>query len=205
VRARRAARQEDFAPLTDLWWDIHRLKHNSRRVDHPCQLPPALMHRLIALFTQDKEMVLDPFNGCGTTTLAAAQLGRRYLGIELSEAYHSVAQRRHRELAAGLDPFRKTRAVPGAKNSRVRRLPKRQYAVPKKKLQLDVRRIAQALGRLPTREDVKREGKYPIEYYDEYFISWGEVCAAARNDGMQERRGTRRSDGISKDLLFEFP
>src|SRR5581483_7776772 len=47
----------DRAPLTDLWWDIHRLKHNSRRVDHPCQLPPPLMQRLIELFTEPDEVV----------------------------------------------------------------------------------------------------------------------------------------------------
>src|SRR5947209_4223263 len=79
--AARGARGEDAAgPLTDLWGDVHRLKHNSRRVNHPCQLPPLLMRRLIALFTVPGELVLDPFNGAGTTTLAATQLGRRYLG-----------------------------------------------------------------------------------------------------------------------------
>jgi len=65
---------DDRGYLTDLWWDIHRIKHNSRRVDHPCQLPPQLMHRLISIFTEPDEIVLDCFNGAGTTTLAAQPL-----------------------------------------------------------------------------------------------------------------------------------
>ena len=56
----------------------------------------------------------------------------------------------------------------------------------KKILQLEVKRISEKLGRLPTHEDVEKYAKYPIKYYDEYFASWGEVCAAARTTGMTE-------------------
>jgi site-specific DNA-methyltransferase (adenine-specific) len=187
VRARRA----DRVPLTDLWWDVHRLKHNSRRVDHPCQLPPALMTRLIALFTGPGEVVLDPFNGAGTTSLCAEMLGRRYVGIELSETYHQLSAERHTVLRSGGDPFARVQAVPRAKNSRVKRIGGVTYEVPKKTLQLEVRRIARDLGRLPTRDEVLRLSKYPIRYFDEYFINWGEVCAAARTTGMKERRDPR--------------
>lgn len=192
VRKRRLQKINDRAPLSDLWYDIHRLKHNSRRVDHPCQLPPKLMQRLISLFTEPGEVVLDPFNGAGTTTLVAQQLGRRYIGIEISPDYHRIAVERHRILSAGGDPFAKRKAIPNAKNSPVDRLPKQQYVVPKKVLQLEVKRIARLIGRVPTREDVERFGKYPLEYYDQYFISWGEVCAAARTTGMSEYAPQKR-------------
>jgi site-specific DNA-methyltransferase (adenine-specific) len=62
--------------------------------------------------------------------------------------------------------------------------------VPKKTLQLEVRRIARQLGRLPSRAEVERLGEYPIRYYDEYFLSWAEACAAARHNGMSEHRPT---------------
>jgi len=186
VAARKARRANDRGPLTDLWWDVHRLKHNSRRVDHPCQLPPQLMYRLIALYTEPGEVVLDSFDGAGTTTLAAHQLGRRYIGIELLEEYHGLAVARHKDMDCGMDPFRKADRPLTAKNSPVPRMPKRKYAVPKKTLQLEVRRVAQEIGRLPTHEDMIRLGKYPIGYYDQYFASWGEVCAAARTTGMSE-------------------
>ena len=188
-------RVNDREPITDLWWDIHRLKHNTRRVDHPCQLPPALMRRLIALFTNEGETVLDPFNGVGTTTLSAEYLDRKYIGIELSNYYHKIAQERHKELLQGLDPFRKNGSIPKAKNSPVPRLKKQKYAVSKKALQLEVKRLAQNIGKLPTRAEVEKFSKYPIKYYDDYFISWGEVCAAARTTGMKETKDTKRKKG----------
>ena len=177
---------KDRVELSDMWYDIHRLKHNSRRVDHPCQLPPMLMHRLYALFTRSGEVILDCFNGAGTSTLVAQQAGRRYIGVEISPQYHALALQRHEQLEQGQDPFGKQEVVPISKNSRVSRLPKQQYEVSKKTLQLDVKRIAQQLGRLPTREDVKRMSSYNIDYFDTYFASWGEVCAAARTTGMTE-------------------
>lgn len=182
------SRANDRGTLTDLWWDIHRLKHNTRRVDHPCQLSPHLMYRLISLFTTPGESVLDCFNGAGTTTLAAHQLKRIYIGIEKEKAYRDLALSRHVEIDSGLDPFRKADRVLTAKNSPVRRLPKQKYEIPKKTLQLEVRRVAKELGKLPNRDELIHYSKYPIKYYDEYFVSWGEVCAAARTTGMTEDR-----------------
>ncbi|MFQ5437130.1 MAG: DNA methyltransferase, partial [Anaerolineae bacterium] len=186
VKKRNALGLTDRGPLTDLWWDIHRLKHNSRRVDHPCQLPPQLLYRLISLFTEPGETVLDCFNGAGTTTLTAHQMGRRFIGIELSEKYHQIAEERHQEIMKGMDPFRKADRKLTEKNSRVPRMPKRQYEIPKRTLQLEVRRVAQEIGHIPLREEMIQFGKYDIKYYDDYFSSWGEVCAAARHDGMSE-------------------
>jgi site-specific DNA-methyltransferase (adenine-specific) len=209
LRSRCAARRKavginDRGPLTDLWWDIHRLKHNSRRVDHPCQLPPQLMYRLISVFTKPEEIVLDCLNGAGTTSLAAHQLGRRYIGMEISKEYHDLAQGRHEEILNGMDPFRKARRILTAKNSPVPRRPQQKYAVPKKTLQLAVKRIATKLGRLPTRDEVIRYGRYPIRYYDEYFAGWGEVCAAARTTGMSETRESTRDQCTAHQLgLFE--
>lgn len=189
IRSRALNQVDDRGPLTDLWWDIHRLKHNARRVDHPCQLPPELMYRLITIFTNPNEVVLDCFNGAGTTTLAAHQLGRQYIGIELSQKYSDIAAERHSEISRGVDPFRKMERKLTSKNSPVPRMKKQTYVVPKKVLQLDVRRVAEVLGRLPTREDVMTHGKYDISLYDDYFASWGEATAAARHDGMSESRG----------------
>ncbi len=203
VAARRRLRVNDWAPLTDLWTDIHRLKHNTRRVDHPCQLPPQLMYRLIALLTRPGEVVLDCFNGAGTTTLAAQTLGRKYIGIELADAYHKLALQRHDELNQGLDPFRKEERLLTAKNSPVARLPKQRYRVPKKELQLDVKRIARLLGRLPTKDEVRSLSRYSFELYEKYFASWGEVCAAARTTGMSETRpGTHSESGHPQGHLF---
>lgn len=184
---------EDREPVGDLWWDTHRLKHNSRRVDHPCQLPPSLMRRLIALYSSEGEIVLDPFNGAGTTTLCAAEMSRRYIGIELSDQYHQITAERHRSLENGEDPFGKVNGVPNVKNSRVSRVVSVKYEVPKKTLQLEVKRVAEKLGHLPTRSELEELGQYPIRLYDEYFTSWGDVCAAAKTTGMSEIRQSKAS------------
>jgi site-specific DNA-methyltransferase (adenine-specific) len=204
ITTRRRGNKSDCSNITDLWHDIHRLKHNSRRVDHPCQLPPALMWRLFALFTKPDEIILDCFNGAGTSTLAAQQMNRRFIGIELSKQYHELALQRHEQLTMGVDPFGKIDSVPTVKNSPVARLPKQKYQVSKKALQLDVKRIANELGHLPAREDVVRLSEYPIEYFEQYFVSWGEVCAAARTTGMSENPRTLQDDIKEKQNSFNF-
>ncbi len=176
----------DRGTLTDIWHDIHRLKHNARRVNHPCQLPPLLMRRLFALFTEPGDMILDCFDAAGTSTLVAAEMGRRYIGIEQSKRYHNLARKRHMQLREGNDPFDKGKKTPTAKNNRIRRMPFQKYAVTKKDLQLDVKRIYQQIGRLPTRDDVAKHSPHPISYFKKYFANWGEVCAAARTTGMSE-------------------
>lgn len=187
IRKRKRLKIKDREIASNVWSDIHRLKHNSRRVDHPCQLPPMFMYRLISLFTNENEFVLDPFNGAGTTTLTAQQLNRKYVGIELSEYYHNITSQRHKELSSGCDPFRKINDdKPKVKNSRVARLKKQKYEVSKKVLQLEIKNISKQLGHIPTKEEVSQYSKYPIEYFENYFTSWGEVTAAARTTGMTE-------------------
>ncbi len=193
----------DKTPITNLWWDIHRLKHNTRRVDHPTQLPPKLMFRLISLFTNEKEIVLDPFNGSGTSTLSAEILNRKFIGIEKSLNYYSLSLKRHEELRSGIDPFGKQNGTPLSKNTYVPRLKKQKYIVSKKILQLDVKEIAKVLGHIPTKEEVEKYSKYPIGYFDNYFINWAEVCAAARTTGMVEDKIVK-SIKHKKDQLSIF-
>ena len=206
LEARNSNNINDRGLLTDLWWDIHRLRHNSRRVDHPTQLPPQLMYRLISIFTYSDEVVLDCFNGAGTTTLAAHQLNRNYIGIENSEKYVELAQNRHNEIDLNLDPFRKVdRALP-EKNNGSRRLGQQKYEVPKKELQLEVRQITEELGHLPDRAELAEHTQHKIEYYDQYFSSWGEIYAAARTTGMCESRDTANNTahGPRQAPLFEM-
>lgn len=61
---------------------------------HPTEKPLALMTRLVSLFTDPGETILDPFMVSGTTLRAAKDLGRKAIGIELEEKYCEVAARR---------------------------------------------------------------------------------------------------------------
>ena len=77
-----------FGPLlSDVWTDIHRVKHNKYRDDHPCQLPVHLLERLILMSTDEGDIVLDPFSGTGTTPLAAKRLGRNFIGFDIDKEY----------------------------------------------------------------------------------------------------------------------
>ena len=67
---------------------------------HPAMFPEELVRRALKLFSFHGDVVLDPFNGAGTTSLVAAKTGRRYLGIDVSEAYCATARRRLAELNA---------------------------------------------------------------------------------------------------------
>ena len=73
-----------------------------RRNVHPTVKPIKLMAYLIELGCPKDGVVLDPFVGSGTTCIAAKQLQRKYVGIELDEEYHLLAQSR---LAAYPDPL----------------------------------------------------------------------------------------------------
>lgn len=80
--------------LSDVWTDIHRIRHNARRDEHPCQLPIPLLERLVLMITDPGDVVLDPFLGTGTTAIAAKALGRHYIGIELDPEYVKIAKQK---------------------------------------------------------------------------------------------------------------
>jgi len=64
------------------------------RVWHPTQKPVALMEYLIKTYTNEGETVLDFTMGSGTTGVAAKSLNRKFIGIELDEAYFNIAKER---------------------------------------------------------------------------------------------------------------
>lgn len=61
---------------------------------HPVPFPGELVKRLIKLYTYQNDVVLDVFNGSGTTTCMAKRLKRRYIGIDIDENYCKYAQER---------------------------------------------------------------------------------------------------------------
>ncbi len=82
-----------FGPLiSDVWTDIHRIKHNKNRDAHPCQLPIHLLDRIILMTTDQNDIVLDPFSGTGTTAISAKRLGRQYIGFEMDLNYVKISE-----------------------------------------------------------------------------------------------------------------
>jgi site-specific DNA-methyltransferase (adenine-specific) len=78
--------------LSDVWSDIHRIRHKNRRDEHPCQLPEPLLERLILMTTDEKDIILDPFMGAGTTALTAKRLGRNFIGIDIDPKYKLIIE-----------------------------------------------------------------------------------------------------------------
>jgi DNA modification methylase len=84
--------REQFLEWTKSIWTFPAMP--ARRVGHPAPFPEELPHRLIQLFTYQNDVVLDPFMGSGTTCLAAAADGRRFVGYDLNEEYVELARKR---------------------------------------------------------------------------------------------------------------
>ena len=64
---------------------------------HPAVFPNMLAYDMIECFCPPNGIVLDPFNGSGTTTLAAKCLGRNYIGVDISREYNDIALQRLQE------------------------------------------------------------------------------------------------------------
>ncbi|MFB0553993.1 MAG: site-specific DNA-methyltransferase [Phycisphaerae bacterium] len=84
----------------DVWDEFPRVcgTFKERQGWHPCQMPENLLTRIVAVSSNPGDCVLDPFSGSGTTAAAAVQLGRNYLGVEISEKYVENANERLAQL-----------------------------------------------------------------------------------------------------------
>ncbi|MGB9879212.1 MAG: DNA methyltransferase, partial [Anaerolineae bacterium] len=177
IRRRKAEGEDLKEPLTDIWWDIHRLKHRRDRDYHPCQLPDALLERIIRLSTNPGDIVLDALAGTGTTAVVAASLARRYVAIDIDEAYVRIIR----------EKIAQVKATGTVQRPSVRR-PRSRYS--KKMLQLELRDIATRLGRLPTPEDVQQMSRFGLDAFLETFPTWGKALKAAKLEVQNGNRGT---------------
>ena len=85
-------------PLQNIWTDIPPLAPAAReRIGYPTQKPLALLSRVIAASSNEGDVVLDPFAGCATACIAAEQLGREWVGIDISEKAAELVERRMRD------------------------------------------------------------------------------------------------------------
>ncbi|MDA8296079.1 MAG: site-specific DNA-methyltransferase [Actinomycetota bacterium] len=89
---------DEFMAATLDVWEIP--PESATRVRHPAPFPTELPERLIHLYTYRGDLVLDPFMGSGSTMLAAARSGRRYVGYDLDPSYVEIARERVRHGAS---------------------------------------------------------------------------------------------------------
>lgn len=75
-------------------------KSEKKEGKHPTQKPLGLLKRIIEASTNEGDIILDPFNGSGTTGIAAIMLNRKYIGIEQEQEYLEVSKRRYESMVS---------------------------------------------------------------------------------------------------------
>jgi len=87
-------------PLDDVW-DIPVINSQAKeRLGYPTQKPVVLLERIISASSDQGDVVMDAYCGCGTTLAAAQKLGRRWIGIDISQSAIRVVEQRLKKIGA---------------------------------------------------------------------------------------------------------
>ncbi|MGA2499502.1 MAG: site-specific DNA-methyltransferase [Tepidisphaeraceae bacterium] len=131
-----------FNPEGDTWY-VSRVcgTFKERAGWHGCQMPLDVLNRVIASSSNAGDIVLDPFNGSGTTAVSAALLGRKYVGIDQSKAYVAFARKRLEETVAAV------REEVGDKQLTVKELEELMSAIRRGTANSQVQTVTDAFGR----------------------------------------------------------
>jgi site-specific DNA-methyltransferase (adenine-specific) len=98
AQGKRYLDEMEGTPITDVWEDIEHLHGaDGETLGYPTQKPEALLERIILAATNEGDVVLDPFCGCGTATAAAETLNRKWIGIDITHIAITLIKSRLRE------------------------------------------------------------------------------------------------------------
>ena len=79
-------------------WNIPLVSKKEKKYGkHPTQKPLPLLERILLAASKEEDLILDPFNGSGTTGIACKNLNRRYIGIDKSKEYLDLTIKRFEE------------------------------------------------------------------------------------------------------------
>lgn len=162
IRARKKAGDDRRVILSDVWFNVHRIKHRRDRDYHPCQLPEKLLDRIIRLTTDPGDKVFDPFAGVGTTAVIAQRLGREFITTEIDPNYVRITNDKLGRERHEIDLF----GTPVKKS--INRKPKvSKYS--KKKIEVTLQEMALSLGRIPTIEEIQTTEPWILEAAEELY------------------------------------
>ncbi len=103
-RFKRYLDEQRGLPLGTVWIDIPPLNSQAKeRLGYPTQKPEALLERIIRLSSNEGDVVLDPFCGCGTAVIAAQKLNRRWIGIDITHLAITVMRKRLQDSFPGIE------------------------------------------------------------------------------------------------------
>ncbi len=164
IKSRKARGEDAKLELSDLWYDIHRIRHKRDRDAHPCQLPDKLMERIIKLATRPGDVVFDPFCGAGTTAIAATKLGRKFVVTDVDEKYVEITKRKLADMRSHKDMFGEF-IVPRESTKVVHR------EVTKREIESYLQEFARKLNRVPTEEEVATDRPGLLEEIDHIYTT----------------------------------
>jgi adenine specific DNA methylase Mod len=102
-RLKRYLDEQEGIPVSDVWTDIPPINSQAQeRLGYPTQKPLTLLERIIAASSNQGDVVLDPFCGCGTAVHAAQKLGRQWIGIDVTHLAISLIEKRLRDAFPGI-------------------------------------------------------------------------------------------------------
>lgn len=153
--------------ISEIWFDIHRIKHKKDRDDHPCQLPHKLMDRIIQMYSNENDLVFDPFGGAGTTGICAIKNNRRFTLMELDPYYKAIAEKRISETFKTGDVIRTS-------------IKKSRSKYTKKLLETKVQELSSTLNRKPTLMEFTQWFNITLEELKKIYLNPSNVLKAGR-------------------------
>ena len=146
IKKRKQQNNSDKEKMSDIWKDIHRIKHKKDRDQHPCQLPIKLMNRIIKLFTDEGDLVYDPFGGAGTTAISAKLLKRDYMISDIDPMYVDIARKNLGKIQNYINGERKYLRFPVKKENK--------NQVPKRRVEIAYIDLCRKTGKVLEKEEV---------------------------------------------------
>ncbi|MDD3579827.1 MAG: DNA methyltransferase [Desulfobacca sp.] len=94
-RLKRYLDEASGMPIQDIWTDIQAIRSwHKERLEYPTQKPESLLERIIKASSNEGDVILDPFCGCGTTIAVAERLQRRWIGIDITHLAITLIKKR---------------------------------------------------------------------------------------------------------------
>jgi site-specific DNA-methyltransferase (adenine-specific) len=196
----------DEGKIPEDWWtDINSLQSGvEERTGYPTQKPLALLKRIVLASSNEGDVVLDPFCGCATTCVAAQQLQRKWIGIDIEKQAVNVLIQRLSDAGRLFRDFVATDQIP--KRSDLKEVPKTQSM--KERLYKEQNGKCKACG-----EDFKiwnleidhivPESKGGGNYYENYQLLCGSCNKIKGNRPMEYLRlKIETRERMMKDKIF---
>ncbi len=95
--------EQKGTPISDMWDDISAINSQAQeRLGYPTQKPQALLERIIQASSNEGDIVLDPFCGCGTAVHAAQKLNRQWIGVDITHLAITLIEKRLKDAFPGI-------------------------------------------------------------------------------------------------------